>query len=366
MNKCRVALLCALLAPAGAMAAGDVDLNIGGFIWGQVGFGDRYDGPDGDDDQLGVSKAALTVSPEYMNTRGVVVLGVDDLFNEEHFSNGNAGSNQGNNDGDIQMKEAFIGIKFDVAGGELDVTLGKQPLLFGLKPNGWVGDRPIQDGLEFGGADGLNVSGQVQTALIANWTFGSDAGGSSASSLGADGTWSFRLGLFDTDEYLGGGAQNGSTVTDNWIIQARGDNFFGTGLYGSLGYERLFQENVNSEEGLISVGIGWSAGDLWQNGGGVDVSLEYQDIDSAIAQTPNNKDETQLIAEVSVDVMTGLIGYLEYATADELDADTIRLGAIWTYNDHVDFMAEYAKDKFSSASGQPDDDSFDLRAAFSF
>jgi len=356
MNKCRVALLSALLASTGATAADDLELNIGGFVWGEVGFGDRYD--NSDDDRLGVSKVALTLSPEYKNTRAVIVLGADGLFNEEHFSDGGASNN------DAEFKEAFVGIKVDLAGGVFDTTMGKQPLLFGLKPNGWVGDRSIQSGYEFGGAGGVNISGQVQTAIIADWSWGGDGSGSAVSSIGSDGSWSIRFGLFDTDE--DGPGDEASSITDNFILQIRGDNLFGTGLYGSAGYQQNYQEISDDEEGIISVGAGW-------NFGMFDLSLEYQGIDQAIVEEWNglplgtlDDDETVIIAEATFNLNEQWSFYADYATADEADVDTIRVGADFMYNEHMSFIIEYSDDSYATSASALDTDSIDLRAAFSF
>jgi hypothetical protein len=345
MNKIRVALISALLAPAGAMAAGDdVKLNVGGFIWADAGFGDRYD--NSDDDRLGVFKTAVTLSPEYKNTRGVLVLGSDNLFGQDQFSTGN---DSGDN-GDIKAQEAFVGIKWNALGGELDVTAGKQPILFGLKPNGWVGDRSITFGPEFGGAGGLNVSGQVQTAIIADWSFGADSGGSMVSSVGPEGVWVFRFGAFDTDD---GDVAGGTSITDNWFGQVRAENLLGTGIYGSAGYEQV--DVAGSSESIISVGAGWR----WDK---LDLSLEYQAIDMALAGTLD--DETQFIAEATYNINQNWSAYVDYAVQDEADTDSIRVGTTWMYNEHVDFTAEYSDDSYDI--GALDGSSIDFRMAFSF
>ncbi len=351
MNKIRVALISALLAPAGAMAAGDdVKLNVGGFVWGDAGFGDRYSSSD--DDRIGVFKAAVTMSPEYKNTRAVLVLGADDMFG------GNAGQNGASSTGDIKAQEVFAGIKWDLLGGSLDTTIGKQPLLFGLKPNGWVGDRSISFGLEYGGAGGVNVSGQVQTAIIADWSWGGSSGGSAVSSIGSDGSWSIRFGMFDTDVSPNSGSDGGSSMTDNWMIQARGDDLLGLGIYGNVGYEQ--RDVLGSSEGIISVGAGWQFGMF-------DLSLEYQGIDEALTNlVPGTGDETQIIAEATANINEAWLVYLDYATADKMDVDTVRLGTTWMYNDHVDFTAEYSDDSYASNMSALDGSSIDFRMAFSF
>ena len=343
MNKFRVALISALLAPAGAMAAGDdVELNVGGFIWGDVGFGDRYDGSG--DDSLNIEKAAVSISPEYKNTRAVVVLGVDNI------QNGTSNSNGGNGD-EIGAVEAFAGIKWDLMGGSLDLTVGKQPLLFGLKPNGWVGDHTINQGLEYGSGNGVfgpgvNVSGQVATSAIVDWSWGGSSGGSAVSSVGSDGSWSIRFGFAD-------GIDAESKITDNWLLQVRGDDLFGMGLYGNAGYEQV--DIGGSSEGIISVGAGWAFDRF-------DLSLEYQGIDQNLVGTAG--DETQIIAEAMFNLNETWSFYLDYATSDERDFDTTRLGAVWNYNDNFYFQLEYADD--SSDINAEDVNSIDLRLAFNF
>jgi len=333
MSKFRVALICAFLVPVGAMAAddmSDVKLNVGGFIWGDVGFGDRYDGSD--DDQVNIEKAAVSVSPEYKNTRASIMFGVDNILSDDPGSNGS-------ND-DIEAVEAFVGIYWDLAGGKLDLTVGKQGLLFGLKPNGWVGDHSVNQGLEYGSGNGaagpgINVSGQVQTSVIVDWSLDENSNDS----------WSVRAGLFD--------GTGDTSMTDNWFIQGRTDNLLGTGVYGNVGYEQV--DVGGSSEGIISIGAGMVIAKF-------DLSLEYQGIDQAIAGTAG--DETQIIAEAMWNYNEDWSFYLDYATSDELDFDTTRLGAVWDYNEHFYFQLEYAND--SSNINALDVNSIDLRLAFTF
>jgi len=344
MNKFRVALISALLVPAGVMAAdvdlsavdlNDVKLNVSGFMWADVGFGDRYDGSD--DDQVSIKKTALSIAPEYKNTRAELTLGVDNLLSDDPGSNGA--------DDDINAVEAFIGINWDLAGGKFDLTVGKQPLLFGLKPNGWVGDHSVNQGLEYGsgngaGGPGVNVSGQVQTGAIADWSFG---GGSGV--VGPDGSWSVRFGMFDGD--------GDSSLTDNWLLQARVEDFLGLAVYGNAGYQQI--DVGGSSDNIISVGAGWIINQF-------DLSLEYQGIDRGIAGTAD--DETQIIAEAMWNFNETMSFYLDFATSDERSFDTTRLGALWNYNEHFYFQLEYAND--SSDINAEDVNSIDLRLAFDF
>ena len=332
MNKCRVALLSALLASTGAKAAGDVDLNIGGFVWGDVGFGDRYDASD--DDQVKVAKAAISISPEYENVRAVAILGVDNALN-----------GSGSDSADFQ--EIFVGLKTDLLGGTLDTTIGKQPVLFGLKPNGWVGDRSVVDGLEYGVAGGINVSGLVATSVIFDWSFGGGGSGSSGSSIGDDGSWSVRGGFAE------GGVDTG--LSDTYFVQFRGDDLFGTGIYGNAGFASVDGGTGFAEGDVISVGAGIMIGQF-------DISLEYQGIEDTIAGTAD--DETQIIAEATFNLNEQWAFYADYATADEADVDTLRVGTSYAYNDHVTGWLEYADDSTNFAA--TDVSSVEARIAFSF
>jgi hypothetical protein len=208
MNKAMIAVV-AIAASGTAFAGGHtggdsgLDLELGGFIWADVGTGDRYDGSD--DDQTGISKAAVTVSTSVDNVTAGMTLGVDNAINSDLGSNGSDGD-------DIEVKEAWIAFDFDIA----DITIGKQALGFGLKPAGWVGGRPINDGLEFGGALDLNQSGQVVTGIAADFALGANLG--------------LRAAIFDSED---SGADN--SMTDNFMLQLRSDDLFGTGIYASLG-----------------------------------------------------------------------------------------------------------------------------------
>jgi len=310
MNKLHAVLLGALVAPVGAIGA-DLDLELGGFVWADVGTGDRYDASD--DDQTGISKAGITVSTSVDNVSAGLTLGVDGMINEPVGSNGSGD--------DLEVKEAWIAFDLDWA----DVTIGKQALGFGLKPAGWVGGRPINDGLEFGGSGGLNISGQVVTGIAADFALGD---------------FTVRAAMFDNVD-----SGSDDSMTDNFMLQLRSDGLFGTGIYASAGYE----ETAGNTE-ITSVGAGYDFGFA-------DLSIEAQDFESDAGDT----DFVIFGAGIPLSDSTGL--YIDYATGDDL-ADSTRIGLTHAYNDNVDVILEYSDDDYDAAG--PDTDSIDLRIALSF
>ncbi|MDP6695798.1 MAG: hypothetical protein QF803_09300 [Gammaproteobacteria bacterium] len=326
MNKLHIVLLSALLVPVGATSA-DLDLELGGFIWTEVGTGDRYD--DSDDDQTGVSKAGITVSTSVDNVSAGLTLGVDGMINEDLGSDGSA------SDDDLEVKEAWVAFDFEWA----DVTIGKQALGFGLKPAGWVGGRPINDGLEFDGSDvGRNNSGQVVTGIAADMALGD---------------FTVRGVMFDSSDSDGGD----HSMSDNWMLQLRSDDLFGSGLYASAGYQETVFAGIDTE--VESIGAGYDFG--W-----ADISLEHQE-----AEVDGFPEQEFLIIAVGIPVSDSTGVYIDYATG-EIDGDdsaeTTRIGVTHAYNDNVDIILEWSDDDYDDACvGACDDtDSIDLRIALGF
>jgi hypothetical protein len=336
MNKAMIAV--AAIAASGTAFAGghtsddsSLDLEIGGFVWADVGAGDRY--VTSDDDQTGISKAALTVSTSVDNVTAGMTLGVDQEVNTDLNSNGA-------DDNDFGVREAWIAFDFDIA----DITIGKQALGFGLKPAGWVGGRPINDGANFGQScqdvcNGINSSGQVVTGIAADFALPANI--------------SLRTAIFDS---VDSGANN--SMTDNFLVQLRTDDFFGTGLYASVGYEEVAEAALDIEG--TSVGVGYDFGII-------DVSIEGQTADSDLG------DVDTLIIAASANLNDNVSIYLDYADADAdaslfdegiVDVETMRVGVNFAYNSNVDFILEYADDDFAGSNF--DTDSIDLRVALSF
>ncbi|WP_281556127.1 hypothetical protein [Thalassomonas sp. RHCl1] len=307
--------------------------KFGRFIRADAGHGDRYGDGHGDD-RLGITKAALAITSEYENITGVFVVGTEITSLDDP-----------NEDGDVDIKDAFIVIK-DFGWQGFDVTMGAQPLLIGLKPEGYPGDHSIQGSIEYGAGDAFAFSNQAGPALTADWRY-SD-------------TQRIRVGVFDQKDYFNSGsvdvtlAEEGSDISDNYYLQWTGSSLFGSGFYANLVYEsRYLGGMINNNEDIWAAGLGWQQG-------AVDLSLEYVSLDKAFNATL--KDESYLIAESSyaVSEKTGI--YFDYSAADELDLKTYRLGLNYFYNPHTTFSVEYSEDDLPGE----DLESLDLRVSLHY
>ena len=311
-----LACLCPLLVNAeNAITINDeIDVNFGGFIRADLGIGDRY-GDAHDDDRLGVSKAAFAITSKYRNIQGVFVLGTEVTS-----------VNNGTDDGNIDVKDAFVIMSFS----PVDLIVGAQPLLFGLKPQGYPGDHSIQGSVEYGANGAFATSNQAGPAIVVTWPVNDSI--------------SVRAGFFDQNDYQNSGSvgvtnptvDNGSGITDNVFIQLSGKNILGSGIYANTGLEnRYVGATVDDSEGIFVLGAGWKNTQL-------DVSAEYQALNKAFTGTNSNED--YLIFEASYLFNSDYRAYLDYSNADELELTTWRLGGNYHYNKHTMFTLEYAKD----------------------
>lgn len=320
------------LFAAFAVQAADEELQpvvtFGGFIRADYGAGDRYPEARGED-RLGVSKAALAATVHYDRIKGVFVIGT------ERLTDGNP-----DNDGNVDIKDAFIVVGDDSRPG-FSWSVGAQALLFGLKPNGYPGDRSLQPSIEYGGAGAFAVSNQAGPSLIGTYKF--------------DQGFSVRFGAFDLDADNAVGAipaDDGSQITDNLFVQLRSDDLFATGLYATVGVESLYVGGaVNDTKRIFAAGLGWRQGMF-------DASVELQRLDGEIVGTSD--DEQYLVAELTFLPNKEWTIYADWATAKGLDADTIRVGANYEIMRHLTFSAEYSKDDFDF-SGARNVDSVDVR-----
>jgi hypothetical protein len=307
-------------------------ITFGGFVRGDYGSGDRYPDSRGED-QLGVSKAAFAVTAQHEDIKGVFVVGT------ERLTDGGA-----SNDGDVDIKDAFIVIGGDKPQG-FSFSIGAQALLFGLKPNGYPGDRSLQPSIEFGGAGAFAVSNQAGPSVIGNYRFGPNL--------------VLRFGAFDldTDNTTNLPANDGSKLTDNLFAQLRVDRLFNTGLYATAGAESLYVGGaVNDSKAIAAAGVGFKTGPF-------DASIELTQLDEGIVSALD--DEQYLVAELTYDPDPKWSIYTDWAQAKELDADTLRIGAHHQYTDHVTFSAEYSKDTLDF-TGASDVDSVDFRITLSY
>lgn len=306
----------------------NLKLDIGGFIRTDYGNGDRYS-KSGGEDTLGVSKAALAVKGKYQNVDSVFVIGTENMTNNTTAT------------GDVTVKDAFLVWK-DIAGSKFKLSVGAQPILFGLKPNGYPGDRSLQGSIEYGGAGAFAVSNQAGPSIIAHYDFTP--------------VTNLSFGAFDTDETTSTPkTTDGSTLSQNLFAQIRSKDFFIKGLYGAIGYEnRYVGATIDSSKPIFDIGLGFK-NTLF------DLSYEYIALDKNITNTTD--DERYHIVELTVNPTKKLSLMLDWANADELNVDTIRAGFVYWINDRFDFHAEYSKDDPDVGNSV---DSIDLRLTFSF
>jgi len=302
-----------LLSSAAFAATVDLpDVSVNGFIRADYGVGDRYPKARGED-RLGISKAALAISAQQDDIKGVFVVGTEVMTDGDP-----------NNDGNVDIKDAFIVIGAGKEQG-FSFSVGAQPLLFGLKPNGYPGDRSLQASIEYGGGGAFAVSNQAGPSLIGTYAFTK--------------TESLRFGAFDLNR--GNGRippTDGSKVTDNLFLLWRGGELFGTGLYATAGVETLYVGGaVDSSRALGSVGVGFKQGIF-------DVSVELVQINKDITATADT--ERYAIAEFTVQPVHDWTLYADYANANKLDVKTYRLGANYQWRKHLAFSAEISKDDF--------------------
>jgi hypothetical protein len=314
-------------AETGIVSIDELDLSIGGFIRADYGNGDRYPDSQGND-RLGVTKAALAVTSTYQNVKGVFVSGTEVTSEADGTTNG-----------DVDIKDAFIVIS-KLGGSAINLSVGAQPLLFGLKPNGYPDDHTIQGSVEYGAGGGLAVARQAGPSIIVDADIGSV---------------NLRGGFFDLDSGTSDAlSTNGSSLTDNFFVQAYAKDIGGSGFYGVVGFESIYVNAQNDGETITSVGFGWKNSKF-------DISAERITLDKAINSTID--EESYTVVEAGFKVAEGFNVYADYSTADEAQFDTIRTGVNYDYNKHTSFTVEYSKDSFEFGE---DFDSIDIRVAINF
>lgn len=323
-----------LLVASFPVAAEDFpgEWSLNGWIWAEYGAGDRYSDADGED-SLGISEGALLGTWKYENVQAVLLLGGRNLTGD-------------GSDGDFGIKDAFI-IWDKIGGGALGLSAGVQPLFFGLKPNGFPGDRSLQPSLEFGGAGGFAVSQQAGPSVILHL----DAGKRARLSGGAFDTSSTTAAYF---AQTGLGSIDGSTIEKNYFVQLE----FGSkesGFYGVLGYEERYVGGaVDSSKPIVDVGLGFK-------GAALDLSVEVIQLDRTLTLTPD--DEVYTIAELTITPNDRLGLLLDYAEAEEAQVETLRAGLTYRLQEPLLFHLEFSEDDFGDGNTV---DSVDVRLEFNF
>lgn len=307
------------------MSISNVPLTLGwsGFIRADYGDGSRYPVADGED-VLGISKSFLVLTANTEDIQAVLDFGASVLTDANVNPNDN---------GQVGVKDAFIVIGAGKATG-FSFSAGAQPLLFGLKPNGYPGDSSLVPNIDYGVDGAFAVSQQAGPSLIGDYKFTPDE--------------SLHFGAFDLAQSnaISGFtlATNGSKLKDNLFLLWRGNHLLNTGAYATAGAERTYVgsaggEVVDRDRPIFSAGVGFKQGP-------VDVSVEYIHLDSAIVNTATG--ERYIRAAASVQPADQWIVYADYSNGHELGASTYRIGASWQFRTHLAFTVEYAKDDFSS------------------
>lgn len=313
------------------------EYSIGGWIRADYGSGDRYPEEDGED-RLGVSQAALLGKWMHKNVEGILLLGGTNLTADDT-----------DGDGDIGIKDAFI-IWKEIGGSDFRLSAGVQPLFFGLKSNGFPGDRSLQPSLEFGGGGGFAVSQQAGPSVLLHY----------------DATESLTItgGVFDTSsstaEYFrntGLGRIDGSSIDSNYILQVKLDPHRGDhGFYLFAGIAgRYIGDEIDSTKSILDFGFGYKHRRF-------DISIEAIQLDEAFLRTAD--DEIYAIAELTVFATERLRFYFDYAMADETEIETLRAGFKFDILPKLTFIGEFSDDDFGP--GFDSVSSGDIRLEFSF
>ncbi len=320
----RNTVACSLMLPFSVGSAYG-SWQISGFARAEYGNGDRYT-ENGDSDRLGITKAAVKISTKNGNIKSALVVGTK-------------GSRDGTTRGDINVKLAYIEME-NIGGSSVSISAGLQPLLFGLKPNGFKGDRSIQSSVEYGAGANFPVARQAGPAIIAKADIGAI---------------NFRGGMFrfnkETSRAL---HESGASLNNNYFAQAYAKNVYNSGFYGVIGYESIFVDSSQKNEKITTVGLGWK-NDL------LDVSAERVTVDQSISNTIG--DETYNVVELAIKPISKTTIYADYSEAEQAQVTTYRTGISYDYGDNTVITVEYSKDKYDTRS---DIDSVDLRVAYNF
>ena len=339
-----IAALCAVDVSAEDNTLEEVETKVGGFIRADYGYGDRYPVSQGED-RLGVSKAALAVNTNYDGVKGVLVFGTEITTEEDATT-----------DGDVDVKDAFIVLE-NIGNSGINFSVGAQPLLFGLKPNGYPGDRSLQGSLEYGAQGLFAVSMQAGPSVIFNADLINGV--------------NLRAGVFDRNSYDPDiEIEDGASLIDSGFVQISLTDLFGTGIYGVVGGESLFLDLENDAEGIVTLGLGWT--NDWFDFSTEVVGLQDTIIENQLENSRGltldlEEDEIYTIVEASIKPTKSTQLYADYSSARELELDTTRVGLHYNMNKHTLLTAEFSRDGFGEGEIQDEDiTSVDFRIELSY
>ncbi len=312
----------------------EIDLTLGG--WARIDYGignDRY-GREKGGDRLGVSQYALVTSVQFNEDISFVGVVGGTVFSE--------GSSES-----FEIRDAFMVWDYFLAVEGLTLNAGAQPILFGLKPNGYPNDHSLQPSVEYGAA-GFAVSQQAGPSvyLTQKIYFMEDAG-----LMGK-----IKIGAFDHDEENTMG-NDGSSLDKNYFVELKIDQLFLEGLYGVVGFEKRYTgADIDSSEPIFDVGLGFT-NDLF------DISFEYIDIDRDLINPALTDDEQYLVGELTIKPREDLSIYADWAKAEETDVETTRIGVSFDHESWLNYKLEVSRDDIRNGE---DPESVDFRVTLSF
>lgn len=308
-----------------------IDLGFSGFVHADYGTGNRYSTAVGQD-RLGVTKSLLLLTASTEDVQAILDFG-GTVLTDSNVAPANGGNNVG-------IKDAYVVIGAGKPTG-FSFLAGAQPLLFGLRPNGYPSDSSLQGNIDYGAGGAFAVSQQAGPAVIGIYKFTPDL--------------SLRFGTFDLAQSNAINnttpATNGSKLKDNFFILLRAKNLADTGLYGTLGGERIYVGASGFLVGLSSTPVVDASRTIYSVGIGLkqsifDVSVEYIHLAAAIVNTQS--DESYIRAHAEVQPLPRWTAYADYSNAHELGASTYRIGGAWQFRRHLGLTVEYSKDDFSA------------------
>lgn len=317
-----------LLMPSIALT--QVPKNVDVFGWINVEYGrsssDEVLGEKKGDDRLGVQQSAIGVKVTKGKYEGAIAIGGDNL---------SSGDGDGSN---FAIRDSFI-VYNNKKDGNFKISVGAQPILFGLKPNGYPGDRSIRPSLEYGGAGAYNVGFQGLTSAKFDYYL---------SGL------ELNLVLFDTNETDGTAeADSGSSIEQNTALQVRFKDLGVNGLYGSIGQEKRYLGSTDKSEAITSIGLGYDHKYF-------DLSIEQISLHKQFTGTED--DESILVTELTGKICKDLIVYVDLAQAKESELKTSRQGIKYNLDEISSLQLEYGKEE--RASSKPE--TYDLRWQIKF
>lgn len=314
-----------------AQQAQDKDYNINYFGWINADYSYSADQDripaGGGHDQLGVGQTAFGLRGNQGKIHGVLVIGGSAM------SLDNAGADN------FAVRDAFF-IYEDRKDNNFKLSVGAQPLLFGLKPNGYPGDRSLRASLEYGAMSSYNVAQQGEKAVRLDYV----------TSYG-----DIELSVFDTAEGKSDATKKGSSIKDNYSLQFRPKNLYVKGLFGNIGVQNRYLASKDTGRQITSVGLGYEAKHFTLTAENLLIQSGYI--------TGLDKQETVSVVELDIRNWNEVFwGYIDWSHAKEQDKTTQRVGLVYEFARNATFQTEYSKDE----GGNKDSEGFDMRVQFRF